>query len=125
MFKKYYNTNGKIPVHSDDGKRIIGEITDGIFTKSNWHSKKHLCFKYRSIGIDKGAVDDYVVPLATSICIPDRDNNGREYRADIEHFIRHSFEVDLGWGVQRHMKLDLWQVIEHDSDRPRQLSLTL
>lgn len=91
--------NGNGLVYSDDGQRCIGRVKHGVFTKSNWHSKRHLCRKYRAIGIDKQAFKDYISPEATLIECFDKDTSTL-YRINISDFTLHAIEDDLGWGPQ-------------------------
>lgn len=116
---KSQHLNSVIRVPSDDGSRTIGIIRDGVFLKSNWHSKKHLCYKHNAIGLDRGAFLRYVEPLATLIIVHDEDT-GREYRVSIEDFKQLAFEDDLGWGPQLFCKVKYWQVEDNGN---RQLSL--
>jgi len=113
---------GVIRVPSDDGSRIIGVIRYSTFTKSNWHYSKHMCWKHRAIGLDRGAFTDYVKPLATTIIVTDK-GTGREYRVSVEDFERLSIEDDLGWGEQLFLPLRYWEVIKPNGHKPLQLAL--
>lgn len=118
--------NGKIAVRSDDGNRVIGFIDTErrIFVKSNWHSDKHLCRKHNAIGIDKGAFQNYIEPLARLVVVPDK-TTGNTWQIAVEDFTEHSIEDDLGWGRQIFCPLSAFSVVEPDSNRPRQLVLSL
>lgn len=117
MVQVYSNTavntpakaNNKILVPSDDGTRVIGVIRRGVFTKTNWHSRKHLCFKHDAIGIDKAAFQDYVLPHAEQIKCPDRDT-GITYVISTADFKFHCIEDNLGWGVQLFCRVRYFKV---------------
>lgn len=119
---KSQSSNGIVRVPSDDGSRVIGVIKDSTFSKSNWHSTKHLCWKHKAIGVDKVAFIDYVVPFADLIIVHDIDT-GREYRASVEDFKQFAIADDLGCGEQLFVPLRYWEVIEPNGPRPVQLNL--
>jgi len=119
-----YSTNGTVRVSSDDGEHVIGAIKDGIYTKSNWQSRKHLCHKHKAIGVDKGAFQDYIEPHARSIEVLDRDSS-ITYQVSVEGFRRYCIEDDLGWGPQLFCPLKHFQKADDDPNAPRQLSLAL
>ena len=112
--------NGKVLVPSDDGQHIIGQIKEGVFTKGNWQSSKHLCYKHNAIGIDKKAFEDYVLPHTQLIECHDRDKN-ITYTVSINDFKLHCIEDDLGWGAQLFCPLKYWQV-QANGERVRQLA---
>ena len=100
--------NSRVPVPSDDGKRFIGFIKDGVFLKSNFHSRKHLCFKYDAIGIDRDAFRGYIQPDATFIKCDDKDT-GNTYTIETSTFQTVAVLDDLGWGEQLFCPLKHWQ----------------
>jgi|APSaa5957512622_1039677.scaffolds.fasta_scaffold69069_2 hypothetical protein len=122
-----YNINisqqsNKILVPTDDGKKNIGEITDRVFTKFNYHSKRHFCKKHQGIGLDQGAFTYYVLPHADTIDCQDKDS-GNVYTISVDKFKRHLVEDNLGWGEQCFVSIKYWQVTEPDGNAPHQLSL--
>lgn len=112
--------NGYLSVCSDDQTRIIGQIKNNTFIKSNFHSKRHLCHKYNAIGIDKGAFLQ-ILNTTEYIEVSDKDT-GVTYSIPSKEFHAHCIEDDLGWGKQlfcplkffekrnRHYQLSLWGV---------------
>lgn len=115
-------SESSIRVLSDDGSRVIGTIKDSTFTKSNWHSTKHLCWKHKAIGLDLSAFLYQVEPFATQMVVQDKDT-GREYTVSVEDFKRFAIEDNLGWGAQLFLPLKYWEVTKPDGNRPLQLSL--
>lgn len=116
------SSNVVIRVPSDDGTRVIGVIKGSTFIKSNWHSKKHLCWKHKAIGVDRTAFVNYIAPFTNLIVTPDKDT-GNEYRVSVEDFKQFAIADDLGWGEQLFVPLKYWEVIESDGTRPVQLNL--
>ena len=114
--------NGIIRVLSDDGRRIIGIVKGFSFTKTNWHSTKHICRKYQAIGLDHTAFLNQIMSSANLIIVPDKDT-GREYRVTVEDFKRFAIMDNLGWGLQLFLPLRYWRVIEPDGEESFQLSL--
>lgn len=100
--------NAKVLVPSDDGTRTIGVIKRGVFVKSNFHSKKHLCFKYDAIGIDNEAFRGYIAPTADIIKCEDRDT-GTTYTIRTPDFQAVAIADDLGWGSQLFVPLRYWE----------------
>ncbi len=117
------NTPSKIVVPSDDGSRNIGIIRKRTFTKSNFHSKRHICHKHNAIGIDKRAFQDYILNYADRIDVYDQDE-GVTYTVAIRDFESHCIEDDLGWGAQLFLHLSDWTK-DPSRERPRQLNLAL
>lgn len=111
-YANFKQNNGKskerILVPSDFGSRNIGEIKDGIFNKFNFQSSKHLCHKYRAIGLDKGAFHNYILPNAQLIISQDKDTD-ITYRISVSLFQAMAIEDDLGWGSQLFCPLIHWQ----------------
>ena len=100
--------NPRVLVPSDDGTRTIGTIKNGVFIKSNFHSSKHLCFKYDGIGIDRDAFRGYIQPSAVFIKCEDRDTSNT-YTIKTGEFETVAIEDDLGWGAQLFCPLKYWQ----------------
>lgn len=100
--------NPRVQVPSDDGTRTIGVIKNGVFIKSNFHSSRHLCFKYDGIGIDRDAFHGYIQPGAVLIKCEDKDT-GNTYTIKPGEFETVAVEDDLGWGQQLFCPLRYWQ----------------
>jgi len=125
MSLNYSNTTkkgSKLLVPTDDGKKNIGEITNRVFTKYNWHSKKHFCYKHSGIGFDKGAFTLYILPLADLIQCPDKDTSIL-YAVTVEQFQAHLIEDNLGWGPQVFCPIKFWSKEEPNGNGPCQLGL--
>jgi hypothetical protein len=122
--KNPVNIASKIVVPSDDGARTIGIIRKGVFTKANFHSRRHLCHRHNAIGIDKGAFQNYILPYARHIEVYDRDQ-AIGYRVSLADFESHCIEDDLGWGVQLFLPLPCWERRDGNSNKPKQLAFPL
>ena len=120
--RKSQSSNGDSRIYSDDGTRVIGIVRNYTFTKSNWHSTKHLCWKHKAIGLDHMAFLYQVEPFASQIVVLDKDT-GKEYRVSMEVFKQLAIEDDLGWGLQLFLPLKYWEVTEPDGSKPLQLPL--
>lgn len=116
------DTRGRLDVKSDDGRRSIGYIENGIFRKYKWHSSQHLCRKHNAIGIDKGAFHYSIVPFANMIVVTDEDTS-ITYRVSADDFQRHCKEDNLGWGPQLFCPLRHFQKADSAPNAPRQLPL--
>jgi len=89
----------RIIVPSDDFTRNIGEIKGGIFYKSNFKYPLHICHKYNAIGLDAGAVHDYIKPYARQIICRDKTRH-ITYAISVDLFIAEAILDDLGSGPQ-------------------------
>lgn len=109
-------SKGRILVPSDNYSRNIGNIKDGIFTKFNFQSKKHICYRHQAIGLDQGAFTDYILPNATLIVCPDKRNH-ITYRITVSQFKQVAIKDDLGWGTQLFCPIKYFQTDRsHQSD---------
>lgn len=99
----------RILVPSDDGNRNIGDIRNSIFTKFNFQSTKHICYKHNSIGLDEGAFFDYILPNSQFIVCPDNEKH-ITYTIRVSVFSSNAIFDDLGWGPQLFCPLKYWQV---------------
>ena len=114
-------TKDRILVPSDDYARNIGQIKYGIFTKFNFQSSKHICFKYKAIGLDEGAFLNYILPNALLIVCPDKEKH-ITYSIDVSLFKRMATSDDLGWGTQLFCPIKYFQA-EHSNKPNIQMEL--
>jgi hypothetical protein len=110
----YYRQNNRkskerILVPSDNGSRNVGEILGGIFTKFNFQSTKHICYKHNSIGLDEGAFFDYILPNSQFIVCTDNEKH-ITYKIRVSVFRSNAIFDDLGYGPQLFCPLKHWQV---------------
>lgn len=101
--------NGKKLIRSEGGK-VIGFINDGVFTKSNWHSSRHLCRRHNAIGLDRTSIVEIIgeIGMEGIIRVPDLDT-GLTYEVTALVFWRNRIEDNLGMGLQCFLPLSLWQ----------------
>lgn len=90
------------------GNRVVGEVKRGIFSKRIVASR-HMLRTPRAIALDVDSLRQAKDYGAHTIRITDGET-GRVYSADYEHFMRYSFELDRGHGLQRALMLDRWTV---------------
>jgi hypothetical protein len=112
-------TKDKILVPNDDGTRTIGVIKNHTFIKSNFNSSKHVCHKYKAIGIDLGAFNNYIKPNTQLIRCPDK-SNCTTFSIPTGDFESNAFIDDLGCGNQIFCPLKFWLTQKDDC---HQLSL--
>jgi len=113
MVYKYSSTAQKqrVTVPSDNGNRIIGTIRNGVFYKSGFKSRKHICRKHKAIGLDIGAFFHHIKPNASHIECKDKVE-GVTYSITTHDFESHSIIDDLGTGRQLFTPLKFWTVTE-------------
>jgi hypothetical protein len=116
MFNSDYSTinsnsksSSKLLVPSDDGTKTIGAIINNIFTKSNFNSARHICFKYQAIGLDYAAFNNYILRYAKLIKCPDY-SRGVTYTINTADYQDNGFIDNLGWGYQLFCPLKYWQI---------------
>jgi len=126
--RKYSTSEGRkqpgdnLTVYSDNGKRIIGKVKNGTFTKYNYHSDRHYCYKHKAIGIDKGAFET-VQTVSDLILVPDK-TTGNAYIISVEDFQSNCIEDDLNWGPQVFCPLKHFKKVETTTDGVHQMSFT-
>lgn len=116
-------SKARILVPSDDGSRNIGKIKYGIFTKSNFHSDKHICHKHKAIGLDKGAFLKHILPNAQQIKCQDKVKQVT-YQITVNIFKQFAIEDDLGCGPQLFCPVKYFQ-IERQTKSEFQIELNL
>jgi hypothetical protein len=103
------------------GGRVIGEVANGVFTKTIQGSR-HMLKNPPAIALAVEALEQAIALGATSIQITDAES-GRIYSCTIEHFQQFSFKVQRGgFEPQLGMRLERFDVvspIEYTSCTPR------
>ena len=90
------------------GNRVVGEVVEGTFKKSISGSS-HMLRKPRALALDVDSLKQAKGYGARTIQITDRET-GFVYSCDVEHFTRHAFELNRGFGVQSALTLNHWTV---------------
>jgi hypothetical protein len=95
-------------IRSDDGKRIIGDLTGKIYTK-RVRGSKHQLRVPPAWGIDEGAVTQIARMGATSIQIHDTEKD-IYYSCELATFQAHCLVMDRGFGRQLALPMKRWRV---------------
>lgn len=104
-----------------DGK-VVDTVTDNLVLQKHirpehfLRSPPGICF---AIEILERAVNEGVKSINV-ICKP----KGLIYRCDLTIFMRSSFIIDRGFGVQRALPLKYWRISKIGSPQPMQLSFS-
>lgn len=105
-----------IPIYV--GSKVIGEVRDGVFSKSV-RGSVHFLQRPPSIGWDVSALRDAEAAGARSVLVVDRET-GREYRAPLGTVWAKGFRVNRGWGDQWALPLGQFN---RPAETPAQLPL--
>ena len=103
-------------IRSDDGKRIIGDLTGKIYTKKVQGSKHQLRVP-PAWGIDESAVTTIARAGATTIQIHDTEK-GIYYSCELATFQTHCLKIDRGFGKQLALPMKWWRVAMTPSIQP-------
>ncbi len=104
-------------VRTADGRKIIGNIENGTFTKSGIIGAIHMLHTPRGWGIDAATYKKQVEPYCHTIVIPDTQS-GITYKVSTGIFSKHKMFIDRGFGEQYVLPIRYWQTIP-----PRQKAL--
>jgi hypothetical protein len=89
-------------------KKVVGRISNGIFKKKVRYSK-HLFRTIPSWGIDTQILKGLGQQGVTLIEIYDTETK-KTYFSTLENFMTNSFEDNFGYGTQRFLPLEYWQI---------------
>ena len=120
-----------IPIHSTDGKNVVGHATGDTFTKPV-KASKHMLRRPRGWAMDAGTLPELAALRVACIKITDTES-GTTYTVSLATFEQYGVPFNRGYGPQVVLPLGYWRVdgkpprlgqpSQPAPDAPRQLSL--
>ena len=109
--------NKRILIYDHRGV-MSGDIRDnGMFHKRVDGSKHFLC-RPPAITIETVIIEQLQKNNASSIVVEDRET-GKTYHSTLENFITHSVEYDRGYGRQRWLLFQYWNIQGKKDSEPQ------
>ena len=106
-----------LPVSIRVGRKVVGHVRHGVFSKSIVGSK-HLLREPRAIAFDVSSLEDAQNAGAQMVRVRDTETE-ITYQTAISTIWKRGFQFDRGWGEQIALPLDKWS----QPGQPQQLPL--